>query len=144
MQEKFFLKALQMRLISKSSASPATVVIHLRPLRCWTRTCTFSSVWTPLASPASSKASMGEWMEWEMREEYGVSTQRDKIVVTEYIGNVPNPGLKLRLEVMVGSLSSAAKERKGRALDLVGVSGGCHGAPFSSDTGQTCESVSQN
>ena len=60
LQLKFFLKALQIRFTSKSSARPATVVIHFRPLRCCTRTCTFSSEFPPFLSPASSKASSRE------------------------------------------------------------------------------------
>ena len=57
LQLKFFLKALQIRFTSKSSASPATVVIHFRPFRCCTRTWTFSSEFPAPLSPASSNAS---------------------------------------------------------------------------------------
>mmetsp|Transcript_20711 Transcript_20711/g.65112 ORF Transcript_20711/g.65112 Transcript_20711/m.65112 type:complete len:385 (+) Transcript_20711:310-1464(+) len=41
--------------MSRSSASPWTVVMHFRPFRCCTRMCTL--LWSPVVSSASSKAS---------------------------------------------------------------------------------------
>lgn len=52
---KFFLKALRILLRSRSSASPCTVVIHLRPLRCCTRTWTL--VWSRRSSWESANGS---------------------------------------------------------------------------------------
>ena len=79
LQLKFFLNALQIRLMSRSSAKPATVVIHLRPFRCWTRTWTFSSAVPPALSPASSKASEkqqeSEWKEFRNEKKKEGKTQ---------------------------------------------------------------------
>ena len=58
LHEKFFLNALHMRFMSRSSARPATVVIHFLPLRCWTRTWTFSPWDAPGSSAASLNASL--------------------------------------------------------------------------------------
>ena len=98
LHEKFFLKALHMRFTSKSSARPATVVIHLRPLRCCTRTCTLSAVaFAP--SAASSNASV-EWTfvvivyafvqpnMWHFLERIGYDTRIKKKHCKVYVVNL--------------------------------------------------------
>mmetsp|Transcript_15836 Transcript_15836/g.52211 ORF Transcript_15836/g.52211 Transcript_15836/m.52211 type:complete len:238 (+) Transcript_15836:454-1167(+) len=56
LQQCCFLMTLRIRLRSRSWLSPCTVVMHLRPLRCWTRMCTISAL--ALASCSSAAAAL--------------------------------------------------------------------------------------